>query len=677
MLDSEVITHSWMLRATATIAVLTLSACGGGGGGSGSSSGGVNPPPANAAPTIQAQAFSGTEDAVLTGQLAASDPGDTITYAVAANPTGGAVAITTAGAFTYTPNANFNGTDTFQARVTDSAAQSATAVVTVTLASVPDTVAARDDVFTVTATDSLAVLANDNDVDGAALTVAVIGAPLVGTATVGARGVISLAMPAGFKGMTRFDYRVTDAGGVASTAHAVVFVGVAPFKAIFHGRSLDDPLAPMGIYVNDFLRSYRAHPSLAPATLQQARYSANGRAIMLVVDFAGTGEKQVRYVELDHPDVMRDVSPRLPFSDSLQAMAISSNGRYVVYQLRNGTTGSDTLWLFDAQAAGMAAALTDPAVLYQTPQVAFNGTDTRIYFVGRQQPTPSTSTNAVYRADLATRVITRVTPLIPGTSGAIDSFLVTPTESRLVATRALTGIPRSIYVSDPAQPDLETLLHEPLTNPDFTSIPVLSPNGATLLMQVSHAGLDPSQVRLADPLAPGTTVAVGPTLFQQSATYSSTDRPFLMRADSLASLIISGCDTVHNPGGSCDIYEITFGSPSAPVRVNVAAPPGVNVGYPKYSRDGERIAYMRRNAGNAGAVLQLHVTRRQALGAESIEVSPPDQTASYYVLDPDGYTAMVALPGNEFSLVNLDGPQLMLPVGEGLDSIGAWALLPR
>ena len=545
---------TWMPRATAIIAMGSLAACGGGGG---SSSSGGNPPPANAVPTIQGQAFTGTEDTALTGQLAASDPGDTLTYSISVNPTAGAVTVTAAGAFTYTPNANFNGADTFQARVTDSAAQSATATVTLTLAAVADTVSAHDDVFTVNATDSLAVLANDNDVDGAAVTVEVIGAPLVGTATVGRRGVVSLAMPTGFKGMTRFDYRVT-AAGVATTGKAVVFVGIAPFKAIFHGRSLDEPIAPFGIYVNDFLHAYRAHPSLAPATLGQARYSANGRAIVLLVDFAATGEKQLRYVELDHPDVMRDVSPRLPFSDSMQSISISGNGRYVVYQQRNGTTGVDTLGLFDAQATGMATGLTDTATIYQATQAAFNASETRLYFIGRQQLTQSTSNDAVYRADLTTRNITRVTPLIPGSSGAIDSFLVAPDESRVVATRSLTGIPRAAYVSNPALPDVETPLNEPLTNPDFVSIPVMSPNGATVLFQVSHAGLDPSQVRLADPLAPGITIPVGPTLFQQSATYSSLDRPYLMRADSLASLMLAGCDTVHNAGGACDIYEITF-----------------------------------------------------------------------------------------------------------------------
>jgi hypothetical protein len=651
---------------------VALSACGGGGG-----SGNGNPSPANTAPSIQAQAFSGSEDISINGQLTASDPGDTLAYSVAANPANGAVVITAGGAFTYTPNANFNGTDTFQARVTDSVAQSATATITLTLAAVPDAVTARDDVFTVTSADSLAVLANDNDVDSAAPTVEMLGTPLVGTASIGGRGVVSLAMPAGFKGMTRFRYRVTDSGGTSSDATAVVFVGVAPFKAIFHGRPLDDLTAPMGVYVNDFVRTYRAHPPLTPGDLVQARYSANGSAIVLLVEYAATGETQLKYVEIAQPDVMRDITPRVAFGNSMQSIVVSADGRYVAYQLRNNATGADTLGLFDAQAAGMAVNLIDPAVLRQASQVQFNAANTRVYFMGKQQVSQTTSTTAVYRADLATRVVTRSSPLIPGASGDIDSFLVTPNEDRVVASRALFNGPRSVYVSNPAQPDSEVLLHEPLTSSDFASVPVMSPNGATVLMQVSHSGLDPAQVRLADPVAPGTTIAAGSVSFQQSATYGVLDRPYLMRADSRASLMISGCDTVQNPGGACDIYEIDFNSPATPARVNLAAVAGTNLIRPKYSRDGLRIAYLRLSGGIGGPVSQLQVTRRQSLGAESIDVTPADQPASYYGLDPDGYVAMVTLPNEQMSLVNLDAPLLMLPLGEGLNTPGAWGFFPR
>ena len=67
--------------------------------------------------------FTPTEDQAFTGQVLASDAGDTLIFAVVTNPAHGTLTINAAGAFTYTPQANFFGSDTFSARVTDSANQ--------------------------------------------------------------------------------------------------------------------------------------------------------------------------------------------------------------------------------------------------------------------------------------------------------------------------------------------------------------------------------------------------------------------------------------------------------------------------------------------------------------------------------------------------------------------------
>ena len=108
---------------------------------------------------------------VLTAQLAATDVGDTFTFAVATNPMSGAITVTAAGAFTYTPNANFSGADTFTARVTDSASQSANATITLNLAGVNDAPTVSNDVLMVKTADALNVLANDVDPDNDALSV--------------------------------------------------------------------------------------------------------------------------------------------------------------------------------------------------------------------------------------------------------------------------------------------------------------------------------------------------------------------------------------------------------------------------------------------------------------------------------------------------------------------------
>ena len=58
---------------------------------------------------------------------------DTLTAAVAANPTKGSIALNKDGSFNYTPNAGFSGTDTFTYTVSDGIVNSEPATVTVSV----------------------------------------------------------------------------------------------------------------------------------------------------------------------------------------------------------------------------------------------------------------------------------------------------------------------------------------------------------------------------------------------------------------------------------------------------------------------------------------------------------------------------------------------------------------
>lgn len=93
-----------------------------------------------AAPVVGPQSLSTNEDTALTGSVQATDPDGNITgYAVAAGPTLGALNLnTTAGTWTYTPNTNVNGTDTFDIRVTDADGNSSIQRVTVAITPVND-----------------------------------------------------------------------------------------------------------------------------------------------------------------------------------------------------------------------------------------------------------------------------------------------------------------------------------------------------------------------------------------------------------------------------------------------------------------------------------------------------------------------------------------------------------
>jgi hypothetical protein len=101
----------------------------------------LNVAPVNDAPIASAMSVTTSEDAATSGSLPASDADvDTLSFVKVSDPQHGSVVIGTGGAFTYTPAANYNGTDSFSFRVDDGQLQSAPATVTVTVFEVNDPV---------------------------------------------------------------------------------------------------------------------------------------------------------------------------------------------------------------------------------------------------------------------------------------------------------------------------------------------------------------------------------------------------------------------------------------------------------------------------------------------------------------------------------------------------------
>jgi VCBS repeat-containing protein len=95
----------------------------------------------NDAPVANSDTATTPEDIAASGTLAGSDAdGDTLTFAIATGPSHGALTSFNAatGAYTYTPNANYHGTDSFTFTANDGAVDSAEATIEITITSVND-----------------------------------------------------------------------------------------------------------------------------------------------------------------------------------------------------------------------------------------------------------------------------------------------------------------------------------------------------------------------------------------------------------------------------------------------------------------------------------------------------------------------------------------------------------
>jgi VCBS repeat-containing protein len=93
----------------------------------------------NDTPVATGGSLSTTEDTQATGTLTATDVDNAnLTYAVVTQPANGSVNLGANGAYTYTPAANFNGSDSFTFKANDGSADSNTATVTITVSAVND-----------------------------------------------------------------------------------------------------------------------------------------------------------------------------------------------------------------------------------------------------------------------------------------------------------------------------------------------------------------------------------------------------------------------------------------------------------------------------------------------------------------------------------------------------------
>ena len=82
---------------------------------------------------------SGNEDTPITGTVVANDVDSaTLSYSVVAGPTHGSVTLAANGGYTYTPNLDFNGSDSFTFRANDGLLNSNTATVAITVIAVND-----------------------------------------------------------------------------------------------------------------------------------------------------------------------------------------------------------------------------------------------------------------------------------------------------------------------------------------------------------------------------------------------------------------------------------------------------------------------------------------------------------------------------------------------------------
>jgi DNA-binding protein len=169
----------------------------------------------NDTPVVADRSATTAEDTPLSLTLTAQDPDqEELSYEIVTQPEHGTVSVQ-GNLLVYTPEQDFNGTDSISYVASDAESSSAAATISLTVTAVNDNPVVGDDSFNLQRTDTnqyqLAVLTNDTDVDEDTLTID--GASTsVGTVAFNAQG-LTLTTPARYVGPVSLRYTVTDGEG--------------------------------------------------------------------------------------------------------------------------------------------------------------------------------------------------------------------------------------------------------------------------------------------------------------------------------------------------------------------------------------------------------------------------------------------------------------------------------
>ena len=220
----------------------------------------------NDAPIAENGAYTTDEDTLLTisspGVLANDADVDSInlTVVVTENPTSGVVVLENDGVFTYTPNADYFGADSFTYSVADDDGEVVTATVAITVTAVNDAPVATNDAYPVNEDDTLVVstaegvLTNDADVDSINLTVVVSENPTSGTITLNSDGIFTYTPNADYFGDESFEYTVSDGENEVTATVAIAITDVNdppvisdPISITVESTGLETPLSVIGL----------------------------------------------------------------------------------------------------------------------------------------------------------------------------------------------------------------------------------------------------------------------------------------------------------------------------------------------------------------------------------------------------------------------------------------------
>ncbi len=194
----------------------------------------------NDPPIADDQSVTTPEDTPVAITLTGADvDGDPLTYSVATGPSNGTLS-GTAPNLTYTPNADYNGPDSFTFVANDGTVDSNVATVSITVTPVNNEPVADDQSVTTDEDTSVAITLTASDADGDPLTYSVSAGPSNGTLS-GTAPNLTYTPNADYNGSDSFTFVANDGTVDSNTATVSITVNAVNDPPIADDQSVTTP----------------------------------------------------------------------------------------------------------------------------------------------------------------------------------------------------------------------------------------------------------------------------------------------------------------------------------------------------------------------------------------------------------------------------------------------------
>jgi hypothetical protein len=515
--------------------VVCVCACGGGGGG-----GSPNP-------VLGKVSFTTNENVALTTSVTATDPGGgQVTFAQTGNPTSGTVSgFTPAGMFTYTPNANFTGSDSFAVQATDAAGNktAGTVTITVTMNHAPtagNTILRADGGGLAT----INVLQSASDPDKDPLTVTIVDQPPTGagTASVNNDGSVSLSGLSGFKGLTHFTYQVKDPSGATAKGAAAVFVGTDPFRAAFVGDAAGN--GSNEVYLTDFAADPVVMTAATQGNLRLKGFAVSDNGATIVYrteDKTSPATTSLSFVKTATPTQSTSIplpSGTVPVLDgsNRDQFVVSPDGQWIAVIAGQGN--SDSLYVVNITQPTVVSQIQPSGAAYATLPT-FSPDSKNIYFLATS--VAGGTHKSLYYASLSSPAQTTLMSALSDpatTSDDVSNYSVSPDQTRILL-QAIRGGKSGVFFVAAQHPQVENQVNEPVVGQSVAGTTIGLPGGKGGSTTVARVVYEVQGVSITHP--PGIYVAeVSLTPNPRLAIQNSSAKVIGLRPDDLAFLYTDG-----------------------------------------------------------------------------------------------------------------------------------------